>query len=80
MDLASQPVITASTNTITQDRQLRTVDQKRKIVEETLVVGASVTRICQARTASTPTRCSCGAGGIMPADLAASRTRPRCCR
>ena len=46
MDLASQPAASASTTT--KDRQRRTVDQKRKIVEETLAAGASVARIARA--------------------------------
>jgi len=49
MGIASQPAAEAdSKSTTTKDRQRRTVEQKRKIVEETLAVGASVARIARA--------------------------------
>lgn len=49
MDTSSQAGSeSSSTNTIVRKLQRRTVEQKRKIVEETLAAGASVARVARA--------------------------------
>ena len=49
MDTSSQPAPEASsTSTAVRKLQRRTVEQKRKIVEETLAAGASVARVARA--------------------------------
>ncbi len=49
MDTSSQPAPeSSSTNTVVRKLQRRTIEQKRKIVEETVVAGASVARVARA--------------------------------
>ena len=64
------------TEAVTRKRRYRALEQKRRIVEETMAEGASVGS--RERTELTPTWFSTGGSCIKRGDWAAAG--PRCCR